>query len=332
MIGALLAFAQIGLAIAPAGVRFTTLVVPDTVYVGQQVTYDAVTLVDDATRVRLRSNPEYTPTDVAGVSTYDFPFDAASVSDTIVDGARFRRYVYRRALFPLSAGNYTVPPATLRYTVPELDGYRSSMRTLALQSAPSTFVAVPLPPAGRPVGFSGAVGEWRDTLWTDGSAARVGDSFTVTIRLSGVGNLNLLPRPDLRIDWAAVVAGDERVSWDSTGTVVRGAKEFDWLVTPRVAGGMGIPPVRYDYFDPQTRRYETAATTLLPIAVAAARAQAGPATVVQTTDTIGDSPFPIAARFARDNAFTIAIGVIVLLLIIGAVVLAGKSRSDADDD
>ncbi|MGI8509417.1 MAG: BatD family protein [Gemmatimonadaceae bacterium] len=326
MIGVLLLFAQIG------GVQFGTHVVPDTVYVGQQVTYDAVTLVNDATRARMRANPEYTPSEVTGVTIYDFPFDTASISDVALNGARFRRYVYRRALFPLSAGVYQIPPATLRYRVPEADAYLGQSGPTVLRSTPDTFVAVALPPSGRPLAFAGAVGELRDTIWTDGAAARVGDTFTVTVSVSGIGNLNLLPRPPLQVDWATIVPGDERVSWDSTGSAVRGSKQFDWVVTPRVAGDLSIPPVRYDFFNPATRRYEVATTALLSVPVSAAGGSVG-APVPPVRDTIGDSPFPMLMRMARNNALVIAIiGAVVILLIAVTFTVSGRRSSDQDDE
>lgn len=317
-------FAQLGAQVS--GVQFETRVVPDTVYVGQQVTHEAITLVDDATRSRLRANPEYTPSDVAGVTTYDFPFDTTSITDVTLNGARFRRYVYRRALFPLSPGTYQVPPSTLRYTAPELDGYANPSHPISVQSAGDSFVAIPLPTSGRPLGFKGAVGELRDTLWTDGAAARLGDTFVVTVRVSGIGNLNLLPRPALQIDWAAMVPGRERVAWDSTGSVVRGTKEFDWIVTPRVSGDLSIPPVRYDYFDPTTRRYEAATTALVRLNVAPA---SGPVAdnVGQVRDTIGDSPFPTLLRIARNNSLIIAIVASVVLLLGVVAIVIGRRRN-----
>ncbi len=327
MITALLMFAQIG------AVQFQTRAIPDTVYVGQQVTYDAVTLVDDATRVRLHANPEYTPSPVAGVTVYDFPFDTAAISDVLQNGTHLRRYLYRRALFPLSAGSYVIPPATLRYTVPESDGYLSHSRVAVLQSAADTFVALALPAAGRPIGFSGAVGELRDTIWTDGTPPRAGDTFVVTVRVSGIGNLNLLPRPALKVDWAALVPGAERLAWDSTGTVVRGSKEFDWIATPRVIGELSIPAVRYDYFNPTTRRYEAATTSLLPLTVAAAAGLTADS-IPMVRDTIGDSPFPMLVRLARENALIVAIAAsaLLILLLIGVAIARRRrgrpSRSD----
>lgn len=327
MIAALLLFAQVGV------VQFQTHVSPDTVYVGEQVNYDAVTLVDQTARRRLKANPVFTPSDVAGTTLYDFPFDTSAITDVTVAGAQFRRYAYHRAMFPLLPGTYSVPPATLQYTLPAADDYFSPPRAFTETSDPASFTAVALPESGKPIGFNGAVGEFRDTLITDGSALRVGDPFTVTMRLSGVGNLRLLARPDLRIDWATMVPGEERVIWDSSGTVVRGAKEFDWVVTPKIAGDMVLPAVRYDFFNPTTRRYEFAMTPSIPATVAPAAAPAVDTTSVPR-DTIGDTPFPALVRMARANSLVIAIAASVIAIILLGVLLLGRRRrgSDGDDE
>lgn len=325
MIVAILLFAQIGT------VQFQTHVSPDTVFAGQQVNYDAVTLVDDVARRRLKKNPIFTPANVEGVTLYDFPFDTSTVSTVTVNGAPYRRYAYHRAIFPLLPGIYTVPPATLQYALPDGDDYFSSEHNYTTNSEPQQFTAIPLPISGRPVGFLGAVGEFRDTLKTDGTTLRVGDPFTVTMRLSGVGNLRLLTRPSLQIDWAGVVAGEERVYWDSAGTVVRGSKEFDWVVTPKIAGDMVLPAVRYDFFNPTSRRYESSMTAAVPMTVAAA---SGPAidTAATPRDTIGDTPFPMLGRLARNHSLIIAVGASAIAIILFGMLLLGRRRGNGGDE
>ena len=325
MIGALLVIAQIGV------VQFQTRVSPDTVYVGQQVNYDAVTLVDDAARRRLRTNPVFTPADVEGVTLYDFPFDTASITTVMVNGAPFRRFAYHRAMFPLLPGTFAVPGATLQYTLPEGDDYFSQPRKFTTTSAAAEFVAIPLPSSGKPMDFAGAVGEFRDTLRTDGSTLKVGEPFTVTMRVSGVGNLKLLVRPALQIDWATLVPGAERVFWDSAGTVVRGAKEFDWVATPRIAGDMVLPAVRYNFFNPTTRRYEVAMTPSLPMSVAAASSSA-PDSSRAPRDTIGDTPFPTMLRFARSNALVIGIAASAVVVLLLVIILVARKRGPARDE
>jgi tetratricopeptide (TPR) repeat protein len=81
-----------------------------------------------------------------------------------------------------------------------------------------------------------------------------------TVRVTGTGNVKLFPRPSVVVPWAAVVPADERVRVDSAESRIQGVKEFDWVLTPRIAGEFDVPPVRYGYFDPTHRRYEVTST------------------------------------------------------------------------
>ncbi len=74
----------------------------------------------------------------------------------------------------------------------------------------------------------------------------------------GTGNVSLLPRPELRIPWADVVPGAVRVQMDSSTTLVRGRKEFDWILTALRPGRQAVPAIRYPYFNPYTEQYEVA--------------------------------------------------------------------------
>jgi hypothetical protein len=90
--------------------------------------------------------------------------------------------------------------------------------------------------------------------------SRVGDPMLLTVRVSGTGNVKLFPRPLVGVSWATLVKGDERVQVDTNARRIAGAKEFDWVLTPRVAGELDLPPIKYGYFNPDSRRYEIAST------------------------------------------------------------------------
>lgn len=322
MIIPFLVFAQLGT------VQLHASVTPDTVYVGQQVSYDAATLVDDAARLHLRANPSYTPSEVRGATVYDFPFDTAAISDVTIAGVHFRRYLYHRALFPINPGTYDIPPSTLQYALPMDESYDSPLQSYTIQSEPATLVVRPLPIAGQPLDFLGAVGDFSIEAHPDGATPRVGDTFVFTVRVSGVGNINLLPRPSFSMPWASTVPGEERVTWDSTGINVRGAKEFDWIVTPNLSGEMIIPEVRYPYFNPSTRQYVTKTAPQTKITVEAAGQVAQPQSNIPH-DEIGDSPFPVILGAIRANpVLTAGVAVGILAFVVLVVVILRRRPSD----
>jgi tetratricopeptide (TPR) repeat protein len=239
------------------GVDFHALVVPETVYVGQQATYQLGVFLDQETRGRLRRNPEFIPPESRDMLAYDLPDRGGSISVNR-DGRSYEVHVFRRALFALTPGRYTIASARLAYTLPQGQSFFSREESFSLRSEPVTLVAIDPPAAGRPPDWAGAVGVWRASAHADTSRGRTGDAFVLTLRLEGTGNVTLLPRPRLRIPWADVVVANERVKLDSTPSVLRGSKEFDWLVTPRTSGAQRVPAVKFPYFNPFTRRYEEA--------------------------------------------------------------------------
>lgn len=216
---------------APAGIGFSATLAPDTVYVGQQATYALTVRIPAEVRQRLRRNPEFVPPETRAMLAYDLPVPRPGPR-----GEGPEVHVFRRALFPLTPGRYTIPPARLSYSIPQSPSFFSREEARTLRSAATTLVVLEPPDRGRPEAWSGAVGRWRASASVDPAATRVGDPFVLTLRVEGVGNATLLPRPALEIDWASVVPEDERVVLDSTPTTLSGFKEFTWLVTPRVAG------------------------------------------------------------------------------------------------
>src|SRR5437764_9370025 len=187
----------------------------------------------------------------------------------------FESMSYRRALFPLFPGRVAIPPAVLTYSLPLSSSFFSREESFELRSDSVRFVAAEPPAAGRPPDYAGAVGTLRVSARTESPTTRVGDAVVLTVRVNAVGNVKLLPRPNLELSWASLTPGDERVEIDSTASRITGAKEFDWLITPRVAGPQVVPRIRYPYFDPVLGRYAVIETSPIPIAVAAGSLASG---------------------------------------------------------
>jgi hypothetical protein len=248
-------------------VNFHALLVPDTVYVGQQATYQIGVFLNQETRQRLRRNPEFVPPETRSLLVYDLP-DAKTPLVGTIDGRPYEIHVFQRAFFALSPGRYLVPPSKLTYALPQSASFFSREESHSMRSESVTLVVLPVPTAGRPEDWAGAVGDWHALLRVDSSSGRVGNPLVVTMRIEGRGNVTLLPRPRLSVGWGSVVAADERVEFDSTPATMRGAKEFDWLLTPRQVGRRSIPAQRFVFFNPASRRFELATTTAVGVTVA----------------------------------------------------------------
>ena len=240
--------------LSPVQVR--ALVVPDTVYVGQQATYQVAAFFARSVRDRVR-RPEFFAPEMRGMLAYESPSDlpAYTVSSR---GKSFEAFVYQRAIFPVTAGRFTIPSARLTYALPLTPSFFSRDESYEARSDSIVVVAIEPPLAGRPPDFQGAVGSLSIAADLDTAAARVGDPLLLRVRVTGIGNVKLLPRPPLRVQWATVVPADERVTVATDRDTVRGAKEFDWVLTPTRPGMRTLPPLRYWYFDPWTESYQMA--------------------------------------------------------------------------
>jgi hypothetical protein len=271
-------------------VNFHAIATPDTVYVGQQVTYEVGVFLDDQLRLRLRRNPEFVPPEPRAMLSYDLPASGGSNGSRRVGDHDYEVHVFLRALFPLEAGRYEIPPAELSYSLPLSMSFfsREEAHTLAAESL--TVVVLAPPALGRPANYSGAVGDLHLDERLDAHRVRAGDPVLLTLAVGGRGNVKLLPRPAFAVPWGSVVAAEERVRIDTSTNDVRGTKEFDWVVTPRDTGALALPPVGYPYFNPYTERYEIAVTRLDTLRVGAgtlapldtARIDASPPLAIRT--------------------------------------------------
>ncbi len=287
------------------GINFHALATPDTVYVGQQSTYQVGVFLDEVVRMRLRRNPEFLPPELRGLLAYDLPAGRASLRDRAIAGKRWDVHVFQRAVFPLEPGRTDIPGAQLTYSLPLSVGFFSREESYTARAERASIVAMDPPTSGRPAEWNGAVGVLSVVARVDTTTSRVGDSFIATLRVAGTANVKLLPRPPLSIPWASAVPSEERVFVDSTSLLVRGAKEFDWIVTPTAAGNRTFPAVRYAYFDPYARRYDVATTIEVPVLVvpgalatiAATREDTTPALAIRRVDRGPVSP-PLPSRAA----------------------------------
>jgi tetratricopeptide (TPR) repeat protein len=280
-------------------VNFRTVIEPDTVYVGQQASYEFGAFVDESVRDRLRRMEEVPP-ELRGVMAYEPPATMSGFPMAPIGRRHYEAHVSLRAIFPLAPGRYAVAPARLVYAMPLSYSFFSREESFELRSDSAVLIAIDPPAAGRPADWSGAVGVLRVDARLDTTAARVGDAIHLTVRVIGVGNVKLFPRPALDIPWANAIPAGERVMLSPDSITIRGTKEFDWVLTPNRAGRLSLAPVRYPYFDPYRKRYDVALTGAIPVSIGAGAlaaidsgATARPPAWAVRTEYRGELPVPI---------------------------------------
>lgn len=293
-------------------IDFHAATFPDTVYVGQQVTYQVAVLLSEAARSKLRRNPEFLPPELRGLLAYELGAPRR-VAPQNYGGSVFEAHVFQRALFAVAPGTLMVPAPQLSYTLPQSSSYFSREERFLVRAESAQLVVKALPEAGQPQDFTGAVGTLRAAVRLDAVRARAGDPLVLTMRIEGTGNMKLLPRPVIEVAWASTVPGSERVSVDTSGAFVSGYKEFDWILTPTQGGAVELPALRYSYFDPYLESYAYAETAPVEISV-----DEGTLATGAETDNVAEAPLRpwrgAASLSLIDRLLTWRIPLIALLL------------------
>ena len=149
---------------------------------------------------------------------------------------------------------------------------------------PLTFEVKPIPSAGRPASFSGAVGR---TFSIDVSANRsvvqVGDPISLTISVRGDGNVEKVSLPDLAGSAALPADLFQIPSEQAAGTFDGNVKQFKVNVRVKDQRVEQIPPIGFSWFDPWEEQFQTAQSR--PIALQVMEAQ-----VVSAADVVSASP------------------------------------------
>ncbi len=115
-----------------------------------------------------------------------------------------------------------------------------------------------LPENGKPASFAGAVGNFNFKSEIDKTELNTNEAFTLTLTVSGTGNVELLqmPTPVFPPDFEVY---DPKITMNVNNNAngLSGTKKAEYLVIPRRAGSFTVPAVEFSYFDPSKGTYQT---------------------------------------------------------------------------
>ena len=171
-----------------------------------------------------------------------------------IRGKTFWVEEHARKLYPQKTGQIVLAPAELLLPLPR---GRKTLRT-----APLTLTIQPLPEAGKPPYFSGAVGQYQIAAEIERSWVEAGSALTLSVRISGQGNMQTVTAPKFPAI-AGVVVNGPNFSKDATST----SRVYTYTLTPAHTGALRIPSIVYTYFDSSRATYATTQTAPIPLSV-----------------------------------------------------------------
>lgn len=138
-----------------------------------------------------------------------------------------------------------------------------------------------LPREGRPEGFAGAVGRFQLEASVSSTNVAVGDPLTLSVRLSGSGNLESMrwAAPTNWPGWRAYEPTSDLEVSDRFGQV--GVRTVEQVLVPQLSGLGAIPSIRFAYFDPFKAAYQVVDHPGFALAVSEALAGQAVATVTR---------------------------------------------------
>ncbi len=228
----------------------------------------------------------YRDVDLTDVSQPNFSFDGFLVYDVgdrpvqerrILQNIVYNTVRFQKLLIPIRMGMTAIGPVPLTVTIREpVPGKRRSFfeddffggsmfddllgrfRRInrVVQSGPMTIDVMPLPEAGRPAFYDGAVGTFKLEAKAAPATVRVGEPVTLTVELTGEGNIDSasLTLPTNTANFRVYEPETSRDSSVSSGRLV-GKRTYKQAWVPVSEDASAIPAIRFSYFDVDSGKY-----------------------------------------------------------------------------
>ncbi|MEN8788736.1 MAG: BatD family protein [Flavobacteriaceae bacterium] len=206
----------------------------------------------------------------------DIQFSKYNVQNGTYKGQAYRYVILKKVvLYPQKAGQLEIEPLSLDVTldVPtnrrDFFGGRIYTQTNKTVSAGKRTINVkPLPSAGRPADFSGAVGEFDFYVSASKTELKASESLQAIVEVKGKGNLKLfqLPEPNLPAS-LEVYEPEFNVDVRTSLSGMQGNVSNNYTVVPSYRGKYPIPSISFSYFNPRTETYQTLSSEEIVISV-----------------------------------------------------------------
>src|SRR5262249_25969160 len=149
---------------------------------------------------------------------------------------------------PTHSGSITVQPASV--VLPETVFHSKQILT----ADPILLNVKPLP-VSNSKDFTGAVGQFSMSASLDRQTGNVGEPVTMTLTLSGTGNVEQLPAPVVPDKWRATINVGKFESEVQSGLIV-GSRDYQIVFFPSTSGTQELPSITLEYFDPVGANYK----------------------------------------------------------------------------
>ncbi|WP_396602453.1 BatD family protein [Algibacter sp. R77976] len=180
-------------------------------------------------------------------------------------GEDYRYLVLRKTvLYPQKTGKLNIEPLTLNLSMRVPTNRRDIFGSLLMTRVSKTVSAgnktinvKALPETGKPVDFTGAVGDFKLDVSASKTELDATESLQLKVNVKGNGNLKLFKLPKISLPSSLEVyepEHKENVSTNLSG--MQGSISDSYTVVPQYKGKYPIPSISFSYFDLKTESYK----------------------------------------------------------------------------
>ncbi len=200
--------------------------------------------------------------------------------DDILDKEKVQGTIYnaltlnKQIIIPKADGSIKLPSieTAIYVPIPSNDVFFSTEeRRIKLKSRPQSLKVLPLPSEGRPMDFSGAVGQFQIKASFDtNQELETNKAYNLKLQIQGWGNLKSasLPKINFPTSFETYPAtSKQEIFYDKASASIRSTADIEYSFIPRSKGNFTIPALSFSFFNPRTKQYESLTTKAIDLSI-----------------------------------------------------------------
>lgn len=199
-----------------------------------------------------------------GFWNQDIKIRGLNAKNGTYNGEQYRYVVLQKALLiPTKSGKLTIDPIKMDIVIGVPTGRGDFFGNPIVRNVTKSFASAKkfiqsktLPIEGKPESFNGAVGDFNFVVSSSKNILKSNESATVSVKVTGNGNLKLFELPEIKTPSELEVftpEQKEKITINSRG--IKGSVTKNYTVVPQFKGKYKIPSTEFSYFDLKENKY-----------------------------------------------------------------------------
>lgn len=186
----------------------------------------------------------------------------------IINGVRWKETEIKTLLIPTKTGDLEIPPASINAKlIISQSFFGAETKPVRLVSEAIKIRIKELPLTNKPSNFSGLIGEFNISASLEKNNIKRGESTTLTLEISGIGDSQDFPEPEIKTNEFKIYNDKPTFNKTVQGNQIRSVKTFKKAIVPQKAGNITIPSIEIAFFNPSSGKYESKSTQAISINV-----------------------------------------------------------------